>query len=151
MTHARRHHKFTRRVNALIADIRPSIEARVDRLAALSIGGGNAEFVSLRGMEERTNLPIVGLRSGSMPFEPELIPLIGLLWILALARDCESQALQQLILRIELLIGDKPVPEDATQTDLCRELDGDAACLLSRGPGHKACVSRNPPDSSGMA
>lgn len=71
-------HEFTTRVAALVRDVLPWLQGRTGPLRQVVIGGGNAEFLSARGLQERVGLPVIVLRRGVIPFDPDLVPLAGL-------------------------------------------------------------------------
>jgi hypothetical protein len=66
---------FTRRVAALLEDIKRSyVRPRV-----LFIGGGNAEYVSARRIEEINGVHVLPIRQNELGgLNPDLVPLIGL-------------------------------------------------------------------------
>lgn len=66
--------EFTRRVIALHKDIE-SLRGRPD---TLFIGGGNAEYVSIREVEKSLGVPVIVLREPELEIPPDLVPLLGL-------------------------------------------------------------------------
>lgn len=70
--------EFTRRVVALIRDLQPKIEQDIGDIRSLIVGGGNAEFLSIRGLKEKINIDVYSLWSRKIEIDPDLIPLIGL-------------------------------------------------------------------------
>lgn len=70
--------QFTLRVAALFRDILPWLRGQVGSIRQVVVGGGNAEILSVRGLEERIGMPVIALRWGVIPFDPDLVPLAGL-------------------------------------------------------------------------
>ncbi len=70
--------EFTKRVVALVKDLTPGLAQSIIRPRTLIIGGGNAEFVSARTLEDRTGVTVKSLCSRRIRVNPDLIPLLGL-------------------------------------------------------------------------
>jgi predicted NBD/HSP70 family sugar kinase len=74
--------QFSARVAALILDL----EAEVSPPATVIVGGGNAEYVSVRELGSKTGLAILPCRRPELQIDPDLISLIGCLSLQERAR-----------------------------------------------------------------
>ena len=70
--------EFTRRVVALLNDLMTSSESPLHGSRTLTVGGGNAEYVSLRSLASHTGCDVRSLSRQSLGIDPDLIPLLGL-------------------------------------------------------------------------
>lgn len=68
--------EYTKRVQAALLDILPWIESKTGRIRTVAIAGGNAEYVSVRGLSEG-GLNVVSLTDRLCAVSPDLITVLG--------------------------------------------------------------------------
>jgi hypothetical protein len=70
--------QFTRRAEAVVEGMEAQVRSRLGQVRTIVIGGGNAEFVSVRMLAKLTGVNVVALSQGSSKLLPDLTPLLGL-------------------------------------------------------------------------
>ncbi len=69
--------EFSTRVEAALHDLRPLLEPRLGRYCTVILAGGNAEFVSVRGLSKSLDCRVIDLTDHGTLLKPDLISLLG--------------------------------------------------------------------------